>query len=132
MTRPLSERPSRLYDKFNPNWQNYYKKRNAFFVQSVQMHVNHLLKVRGYVFLNDIYDLLGFERTIEAGMVGWIWGSEHGDSYIDFGVWGKGFDRAKAWIRGEIDVMELHFNVDRTTESMPRRIKRLQDEGKLG
>lgn len=129
MKSAFRRRPAVLFDKFNPHWENYYRRKNALFVQSVQMHVNNLLRVRGYVILNDIYDLLGYERTVSGGALGWIRGSEDGDSYIDFGIWYEGFDKGRAWTRGEIDVMVLRFNVDRTNEPMPSRIKRLKEEG---
>lgn len=122
----------RVFDKFNPFW-NPDLKHNAMHVHYVQSRLNAQLRVRGYVSLNDALELLGFERTIRGGQAGWIRDvdPDEGDGYIQFGVWAEGFARGKAWLNGELDVMTLYFNVDRVTVSMPRRIRKLKEEGKI-
>lgn len=57
---------------------------NLAFIKGQQNYVNDLLRIRGHVFLNDVYDALGFERSKEGAIVGWALGN--GDDYIDFSL----------------------------------------------
>lgn len=122
----------RYFDNTNVLW-NEDLKQNPIFVTFVQMRLNDLLQVRGYVSLNDAFHLLGFERTIRGGQAGWLRDPENGegDGRIHFGVWDKGLARGKEWLSGELDVLPLRFNVDRTTESLARRVRRLKEKGKI-
>lgn len=130
MTKPFATKHYRWFDKFNPLWNNVDRRQNPMFVDLVQRNLNSLLQTRGYVTLNDALELLGFERTVEGGMCGWVKdpSPEQGDGYIDFGVWDQGFAHGKDWLQGRLDVMTLYFNVDRTPESMPRRIRRKMEK----
>lgn len=121
----------RWFDKFNPHWNNSDRRQNAIFISMVQMHLNDLLKTRGYVTMNEALELLGFERTVAGGMNGWIRDSAEGDGYVYFGAWDQGFAHGKDWIHGKLDVMTISFNVDRVKVSMPRRIKKFREEGKI-
>ena len=45
---------------------------------------NDQLKAKGYLFLNDVYEELGFPRTKAGQVVGWLW--KNGvDEYVSFG-----------------------------------------------
>jgi hypothetical protein len=72
-----------------------------------------LLQGRGYVFLNDVFDMLGLERTPAGQIVGWLKGSKGGDGYIDFGVFRD--DNAymgMQFVTGNERSVLLDFNVD--------------------
>ena len=58
------------------------------FLQQSQRYANDLLVTQGHVFLNEVYDTLGFDRTSEGSIVGWVYDPFHGDgdNYIDFGI----------------------------------------------
>lgn len=47
-------------------------------------YMNDLLKARGIVFLNEVYDALGIDRTAMGALVGWSVGSE--ENVISFGA----------------------------------------------
>jgi hypothetical protein len=126
-----SKQPYRWFDKYNPHWNDRDPKQHVLYVHYVQEFLNSMLRARGYVSLNDALEMLGFERTVRGGQSGWIRGAEEGDGYVDFGIWAEGFSRGKDWLSGDLDVMTFYFNVDRTTISMPRRIKKLKSEGKI-
>lgn len=109
----------RVFDYDNPNWSEVPQE-NQFLVQSAQNHLNDKLRVDGYVFLNDAYDLLGFEKTAAGQMVGWVRspkldenGVPQGDGYIDFGIWSDGALAGKQKIlNGHKEAIVLDFNVD--------------------
>jgi hypothetical protein len=99
---------AKLFDETTSTlWSKGYGVNNMA-VSGVQAHFNQRLAARGHVFLNEVYDALGLERTTAGQLVGWIWQSD-GDNYIDFGLhtprnmdFLDGFEKS-AW---------LDFNVD--------------------
>lgn len=72
-----------------------------------QNMMNDLLHSRGHVFLNEVYDALGFEHTPIGAVVGWIDGE--GDDMIDF--FGEiGDSRVRNFVNGKDNVILLTFN----------------------
>lgn len=85
---------------------------NLLFLKSQQNFMNDLLRTRGHVMLNDVYDALGLDRTKAGAVVGWLKDSD-GDNYVDFGI----FDRDMAprhldFFTGREDAILIDFNVD--------------------
>lgn len=97
---------ARFFDEGCRNWVNNAEE-NQMFLQCQQNYMNHMLNARGHVFLNDVYDALGLERSSAGQIVGWIKNSD-GDGYVDFGLFefgnvvGNRLDRC----------VLLDFNVD--------------------
>lgn len=58
---------------------------NHIFLKLQQSVANQRLKQKGHLFLNDVYDALGFEDSQAGAVVGWLWDGD-GDNYIDFGL----------------------------------------------
>lgn len=98
---------ARFFDECSPNWQKNAEL-NRLFVQCQQNYANHLLHARGHVFLNEIYDMLGLERSKAGAVVGWVINNE-GDNYIDFGMYQASSNR---FVNGEERTVLLDFNVD--------------------
>lgn len=84
---------------------------NRFFLNSQQNYFNDMLRSRGHVFLNEVYDHLGLPRTKAGAIVGWVL-SKDGDNFIDFGVYDHSSDRARAFVNGNEGSILLDFNVD--------------------
>lgn len=99
---------ARLYDETNPEWHNNAEM-NRTILSVKEQWANHKLVMDGFVFLNDIYEQLGFERSSAGQLVGWLKDSETGDNYIDFGLYEK---RNEAFINGQEPSVWLDFNVD--------------------
>lgn len=57
---------------------------NYFFLKCQQDYANDMLKARGHLFLNEVYDMLGMPRSEAGAVVGWVMGA--GDDYVNFGV----------------------------------------------
>lgn len=56
---------------------------NRFTLNNQRKYIYDLLATRGYLFLNEAYDMLGFSRTKNGQLVGWIYkeGMTVGDIY---------------------------------------------------
>jgi len=102
---------ARFFDDSSSEWQknNDY---NLMFLRSQQNYFNDLLKVRGHVFLNEVYDNLGLQRSQAGAIVGWVIGSEGGDNFIDFGIWDGDNRKSRDFVNGFEDSILLDFNVD--------------------
>lgn len=75
----------RTFDENSPFW-NRSREMNLIFLRMMQHQANARLRAFGFVFLNEVFELLGLTRTSEGQLYGWWWNSENGDSYIDFGI----------------------------------------------
>jgi hypothetical protein len=95
----------------NPNWQRF-PEANLMYLRQQQNWMNDKLMARGHVFLNEVYDILGLERTRAGSVVGWL--RDGGDGYIDFGIWeDRNLNKFHAFAGGENDLpIILDFNVD--------------------
>lgn len=87
---------------------------NKFFLVQTQNFANDKLKQQGFLFLNDVYEMLGFPKTKAGQVVGWIYDEEHptGDNYIDFGMIDIHDERKRAFLNGHERNVVLDFNVD--------------------
>jgi hypothetical protein len=103
---------ARVFDEFNPNYRGV-SEYNVLFLKNTQNQMNDLLLARGHVFLNEVYDVLGFDRTHAGQIVGWVLAKDGvGDNYIDFGIWGSKSESAIRFINGDESAVWLDFNVD--------------------
>lgn len=101
---------ARFFDECSSSWSKD-PEYNRFFVQCQQNYANDLLLSRGHVFLNEIYDMLGLERTRAGAVVGWVLDGD-GDNFIDFGVFNKDYQPARQFVNGAERSILLDFNVD--------------------
>ena len=84
---------------------------NYFFLKCQQNHANDLLKARGHIFLNEVYDMLGMARSEAGSVVGWIMGA--GDDYVNFGVlMDNGDECIVDFFYGSDGEILIDFNVD--------------------
>ena len=106
---------ARIYDELNPNWERD-SDYNLMYIRNVENKFNDKLKAYGYVFLNDVYEALGFPKTKTGQVVGWVYdpdNPEHeGDNYIDFGLYSLNRQNANDFVNGYEYSVILDFNVD--------------------
>lgn len=98
---------ARFYDEASPNWEKNAE-HNRLFIQCIQNYANERLRARGHLFLNEVYDMLGIERSPEGQIVGWVVGGD-GDGYIDLGMYSA---TNAQFINGWEPRVLLDFNVD--------------------
>ena len=87
---------------------------NLMFLRQVQEQANKKFKRQGYLFLNDVYGMLGIPKTKAGQIVGWFYDEEHptGDNFIDFGIYNVHNDKARDFVNGYEKTILLDFNVD--------------------
>ena len=87
---------------------------NAFFLKVQQELANHMLRANGFLFLNDVYEMLGIDKSVAGQAVGWVYdknADDHGDNYVDFGI--QEVYRKRSDKPGDYEkVFLLDFNVD--------------------
>lgn len=99
----------RFFDSSNPNWD----KNPAFsmmWLRGQQNILNDILHTRGHVFLNEVYNALGFSHTPQGAVLGWIDGE--GDNCIDFGLYDQNKENVRRFVNGVDNVIMLEFNHD--------------------
>lgn len=100
---------ARWFDESCSQWKKD-PQYNLLFVKNQQRYANDLLISRGHVFLNEVYDMLGFDRTSAGAVVGWVINDE-GDNYIDFGIYDER-QGTQNFVNGFERTILLDFNVN--------------------
>lgn len=103
---------ARFFDESNPNWTKD-PEQNRYFITCVQNMMNDRLKTVGHVFLNEVYEALGFKHSTAGAVVGWIYDPKDGkDNYIDFNVFDDSSFSKREFVNGYECSILLDFNVD--------------------
>ncbi len=94
---------ARVFDSSCKDWDKE-QKFNVMYLKAQQTYFNDILRNRGYVFLRDVYECLGFPITRISLFVGWYYDltNAFGDNYVDFDIHEKEDGTG----------IELDFNVD--------------------
>lgn len=89
---------------------------NLMFIRRQQDYANEVLTKRGYIFLNEVYKMLGFQATKAGQIVGWFYDPENpdhtGDNYVDFGIYDIHKEKNRDFVNGYERCIWLDFNVD--------------------
>lgn len=104
------------YAKFFDQTSSYWEKNpeyNMMFLNTQQSYFNDLLKVRGHVFLNEIYDALDIPRTSIGAVCGWVYDESNPDvdNFIDFGIF-ENKEVNRRFVNGYESVILLDFNCE--------------------
>lgn len=100
---------SRTFDSSSRNWEPS-RDYQLLFLKTQQNMANDLLRTRGHVFLNEIYDMLDLPRSPEGALVGWVKSPDNGDGFVDFNLSDpRNFPEDPNFIAG---AWKLDFNVD--------------------
>lgn len=104
-----SDDSCRFFDSTNPNWDKN-PQFSMMWLRGQQNILNDILHTRGHVFLNEVYDALGFSHTPQGAVLGWIDGE--GDDCIDFGLYDPNKESVRRFVNGVDNVILLEFNHD--------------------
>ncbi len=104
---------ARFYDDGCKGWEKD-PEYNLSFLRAQQQFANDRLKAYGYLFLNDVYDMLGIPRTKAGQVVGWIYDIDkpNGDNFVDFGIYEMDREANRNFVNGYERTILLDFNVD--------------------
>lgn len=87
---------------------------NLFFLKKQQAFANERLQIMGHLFLNEVYDMLGFPRTAAGNVVGWVYDPKDSnrDNFVDFGIYDVHNEATINFVNGYERSILLDFNVD--------------------
>lgn len=104
---------ARIYDNGNIGWSKDPES-NMFFLKQQEAYANDRLQRKGHLFLNEVYEMLGFQHTKAGQCVGWIYDLDHpnGDNYVDFGIFNVYREANRRFVNGYETSIVLDFNVD--------------------
>lgn len=105
-----------LYARFFEDGQTGWTKdaeHNLWYLRQMQNMANDKLKTQGYLFLNDVYDMLDIPKTKIGQVVGWIYDENNteGDNFVDFGIYDIHKEGCRDFVNGYERSILLDFNV---------------------
>lgn len=104
---------ARFFDDGCKGWQKD-SEYNLMFLKAQQNYANDILKSRGHLFLNEVYDMLGIPHSKAGQIVGWIYNEDDPskDNYVDFGIYDVNRQPVRDFVNGYERTILLDFNVD--------------------
>lgn len=102
-----------VFDDGNTGWNPDPELTKAFLINQ-QNYANEILQNRGYLFLNEVYKMLGARQTKSGQVVGWYYDEKNptGENFVDFGMFDIYNPKARDFVNGLEKVIVLDFNVD--------------------
>lgn len=87
---------------------------NLMFLKRQQQYATDKLRAQGFLFLNDVYEMLGIPKTKAGQIVGWVYDEKNpiGDNYVDFGIYDINRETHRDFVNGYEPTIWLDFNVD--------------------
>ncbi|RHF62293.1 DUF6353 family protein [[Ruminococcus] lactaris] len=101
---------AKFFDESCPGWTKD-PEYNLMFLRNQQQYANDLLESRGYLFLNEVYEMLGIQRTRQGQVIGWIYDKNVIDK-VDFGIYNIANPANRRFVNGYERSILLDFNVD--------------------
>lgn len=104
---------SRFFDETCAGWTKD-PEYNLMYLKNQQNYANEMLRSKGHLFLNEVYDMLGMQRSKAGQIVGWVYDEKNpiGDNYVDFGIYDIRSKEKRAFVNGLEKSILLDFNVD--------------------
>ena len=109
----LNSEWARFFDDGCRGWDKNPEFSLMFLVKQ-QEFANERLKARGWLTINDVYEMLGIPLTEGGQVVGWYYDESDPlrDNYVDFGIFDMYSDKKRDFVNGYERVILLDFNVD--------------------
>lgn len=101
---------ARIFDEVGSTQWTPNPDRNKALLLMEQNFFNERIKTRGYIFLNEVYERLGFRPTKAGSVVGWVYNNADYEG-IDFGLFSATSPKVKDFMNGDEASVILDFNV---------------------
>ena len=87
---------------------------NLMFLKRQEDYLTDKLRLRGHLFLNEVYDALGMQRTVAGNNAGWIYDEKNptGDNYVDLGLYNLDDISTRRFVNGLEACVWIDPNVD--------------------
>ena len=127
MVNPKIANPyARFFDESCIGWtKNAQVNRNRLI--ATQNTLNDMLKINGYVYLNQVYDALGVMTCAEGARIGWVYDPDN-TNWIDFGMYNVADANARAFVDG----YERNFLVDLHPDGIVYDLLKVQEAKRYG
>ena len=95
----------------NKGWTRNAELNKVFLIQQ-QEAANFRFKQQGVLTLNEVYDMIGAQRTAYGQYAGWVYSDDPdtGDNFVDFGIFDVTNDKACDFVNGYEKSIILDFN----------------------
>lgn len=95
----------------NAGWTKNAELNKVFLIQQ-QNWANDKLRLRGYLTLNEVYEMVGAPTTAYGQIAGWVYteDSSIGDNFVDFGIFDVTNEKACDFVNGRERSIILDFN----------------------
>lgn len=105
------------YSVYFDNQSSYFEDNpqyNQMFLKARESYANQILSSRGHLFLNEVYDMLGLDRTVEGQTIGWVYDKNNPKRHncVDFGIFNLHAKVNRDFANGFTPIVLLDFNVD--------------------
>lgn len=122
---PMYSRYARFYDDGCKGWSKNAR-RNCDFLVDQQRFATDKLRAKGYLFLNEVYEMLGIPVCEEGSVVGWYYDpkSDTLENKVDLGFFDIHNECARAFVRGEERVVIIDPKVDGNVFTLMEQAKR--------
>ena len=114
VVRPsIGSQYARFFDETCTGWTRDAET-NFMTLKTAQEYATDKLSKQGYLFLNDVYDMLGMQRSRAGQVVGWVYDEDDatGDNYVDFGIFDVHDDNKRRFVNGFEKSVLIDPNVD--------------------
>lgn len=101
---------SRFFDETCTGWTRNAED-NLTFLLCQQNYANERLQAKGHLFLNDVYEMLGLQKSKAGQVVGWYYNKKH-QPFIDFGIYDLYDERKRDFVNGYEKSILLNFDPD--------------------
>lgn len=114
---------ARFFDDGCKGWEKNAEY-NLLFLKQTQNHANDKLRAQGHLTINEVYEMLGIQKTEAGSVFGWVYDESNPDlqNHVDFGIYdmyvenneqnAKQNERKRAFVNGLERTILLDFNID--------------------
>ncbi len=102
---------ARFFDETCPNWDRDAEY-NLMFLNQIQQAANNKLQAQGHLSLNEVYEMIGLDKSRAGAFAGWIYNPKNqvGDDYVSFGIHDVRNEQKRLFVNGHEKSVLLDFN----------------------